>query len=189
MSTSTKAELHSLPGVAARPDAATAGTRLNHCMLRVKDAEKSLDFYTRVLGMTLLNKLDFADMKFSLLFLGFVDAAEVPDDPVERLRWMLGREGVLELTHNHGTESDPGFGGYSSGNSDPGKGFGHTAICVRSVAAACARFDALGVAFVKRPDEGKMRDVAFLQDPDGYWVEVLEVGVAEQLVNWNSAQA
>lgn len=75
--------------------------------------------------------------------------------------------GVLELTHNHGTESDPSFSGYASGNTDPGKGFGHIAITVPDIQLACARFEQLGVPFKKRLTDGKMRDIAFILDPDG----------------------
>lgn len=74
--------------------------------------------------------------------------------------------GILELTHNHGTESDPNFK-YSSGNSDP-RGFGHIAITVDNVDEACARFERLGVTFQKKLSDGKMRHIAFILDPDGY---------------------
>ena len=79
----------------------------------------------------------------------------------------MSHEGVLELTHNHGTESDPSFSGYASGNTDPGKGFGHIAITVPDVQEACARFEELGVPFKKKLTDGKMRDIAFITDPDG----------------------
>jgi lactoylglutathione lyase len=77
------------------------------------------------------------------------------------------RSGILELTHNHGTESDSEFQGYASGNTEPGRGFGHIAITVDNIEAACARFDKLGVSFKKRLTEGKMKNIAFLLDPDG----------------------
>jgi lactoylglutathione lyase len=75
--------------------------------------------------------------------------------------------GILELTHNHGTESDHSFKGYASGNSDP-RGFGHIAITVDNVEQACARFEKLGVPFQKKLTDGKMRSIAFILDPDGY---------------------
>lgn len=77
------------------------------------------------------------------------------------------RLGVLELTHNHGTESDPNFQGYASGNTDPGRGFGHIALTVDNIQEACARFEQLKVPFKKRLTDGKMRNIAFLLDPDG----------------------
>jgi Glyoxalase/Bleomycin resistance protein/Dioxygenase superfamily len=75
--------------------------------------------------------------------------------------------GILELTHNHGTESDPNFKGYANGNSDP-RGFGHIAITVDNIEQACARFERLGVPFKKKLTDGKMRHIAFILDPDGY---------------------
>lgn len=81
--------------------------------------------------------------------------------------------GVLELTHNHGTESDPNFQGYASGNSDPGRGFGHIAITVPDIQKACARLEELGVPFKKRLTDGNMKHIAFILDPDGYWIEIV----------------
>ena len=78
----------------------------------------------------------------------------------------------VELTHNWGTESDAEFAGYHNGNSDP-RGFGHIGITVPDVYEASARFEKLGVEFVKRPDDGKMKGLAFIKDPDGYWIEIL----------------
>ncbi|KAI6010511.1 Glyoxalase/Bleomycin resistance protein/Dihydroxybiphenyl dioxygenase [Pisolithus marmoratus] len=133
--------------------AETASFKFNHTMLRIKDPKASLPFYTEVLGMTLLRESNMGD--FTLYFLAYED------------------EGVLELTHNHGTEADTNFQGYSSGNTEPGKGFGHIAISVANVEEACARFEKLGVSFKKRLTDGKMRHIAFILDPDGYWIEIV----------------
>lgn len=97
--------------------------------------------------------------------------------------WLFSLPATLELTHNWGTENDPEFQGYHNGNDQP-RGFGHIGISVPSVAAACTRFDDLNVDFVKKPNDGKMKNLAFIKDPDGYWIEVLESGNAEQLVHW-----
>lgn len=67
-------------------------------MYRIKDPKKSLPFYTDVLGMTLLVKLDFPEAKFSLYFMGYEDPKDVPTDRVERQRWAMSRKATLELT-------------------------------------------------------------------------------------------
>jgi lactoylglutathione lyase len=160
--------------MAATPrDPATAGFTLNQTMLRVRDPQASVAFYRDVLGMTLLQKLDFPPMRFSLYFLAYLQPGEtVPEDPAERGRFIFTRETTLELTHNWGTESDPDFPGYHSGNAEP-RGFGHLGISVPDVDAACARFEQLGVRFQKRPNDGAMKGLAFILDPDGYWIEIL----------------
>ncbi|CAM4109897.1 Lactoylglutathione lyase [Pseudomonas reidholzensis] len=165
-------DLNTLPGVTATPDTATAKFVFNHTMLRVKDIEKSLDFYTRVLGFYLVDKRDFAEAAFSLYFLALVDPAQIPADDAERHQWMKSIPGVLELTHNHGTEHDAELA-YHNGNSDP-RGFGHICISVPDVVAACERFEALDVPFQKRLADGRMNHLAFIKDPDGYWVEVIQ---------------
>ncbi|WVF73004.1 lactoylglutathione lyase [Kwoniella sp. CBS 6097] len=147
--------------------------KFNHTMFRVKDAKVSLDWYEKVLGMKKFHESSGSD--FTNYFLafpgGFGDKANASDE--EKAKVQLNREGVLELCHNHGTESDPSFKGYVSGNEDEHKGFGHIAVTVDNLEAAVKRFDDLGVKFKKRPEEGKMRHIAFIYDPDGYWVEIL----------------
>ena len=153
--------------------AGTESFALNQTMLRIRDPEPSLAFYRDVLGMTLLQKLDFEEMRFSLYFLAYLAEGEtIPQDPAERARFIFNRETTLELTHNWGTETDPAFKGYHDGNADP-RGFGHIGISVADVTQACARFEALGVPFKKRPQDGRMKDIAFITDPDGYWIEIL----------------
>lgn len=154
-------------------DAETEDYVFNQTMLRIKDPERTLDFYTRVFGMTLVKKLDFPDMEFSLYFLGMVDEDERDqwsDDDDERLVQTFSRPALLELTHNWGDEDDDSVD-YHNGNDEP-EGFGHIGFAVPDLQAACERFDELGVEFVKRPDEGSMGGLAFVQDPDGYWIEV-----------------
>jgi len=165
-------ELNTFPGVTAQPDAATAQFVFNHTMLRVKDITASLDFYTRVLGFSLVEKRDFPEAEFSLYFLALVDKGQIPADDAARNVWMKGIPGILELTHNHGTEKDPEFS-YHNGNTDP-RGFGHICVSVPDVHAACERSEALGVDFQKRLTDGRMKSLAFIKDPDGYWVEIIQ---------------
>ncbi|TKS75310.1 Lactoylglutathione lyase [Collichthys lucidus] len=107
-------------------DAITKDYMMQQTMLRVKDPARSLDFYTRILGMTLLQKIDFPSMRFTLYFLGYEEKSEIPGDIKERTAWTFSRRATIELTHNWGSESD----------------------------------------------ERKMKDLAFVQDPDGYWIEI-----------------
>ncbi|MFN3493797.1 MAG: lactoylglutathione lyase [Hydrogenophaga sp.] len=160
------------PGVCATPSPATRGFVFNPSMLRVKDPAVSLDFYTRVMGMRLLRKLDFPEMSFSLYFLGRPEDGAAPDEEGDRTRWTFSQRGVLELTHNWGTESQADFK-YHDGNAQP-QGFGHICFSVPDLDVAVAWFDENQVTYVKRPDQGKMKDVAFIKDPDGYWIEIVE---------------
>lgn len=139
--------------------------RMNHTMIRVKDAEKSLKFYTETLGMTLLRTSENKDAGFNLYFLGY----GANDNEISTT---AHREGLLELTWNYGTEKDADFK-YHDGNSEP-QGFGHICIAVDNIDAACARFEQMQTSWKKRLTDGRMKNVAFLLDPDGYWVEVVQ---------------
>ncbi len=157
---------------------------MNQTMLRIRDPARSLAFYRDVLGMTLFKRLDFPEMAFSLYFVGYLRAGDgqLPDEPRARTAFTFRQRALIELTHNWGTERDAEFAGYHDGNRAP-QGFGHIGLSVPDVAAACRRFDELGVEFVKRPDEGKMKGLAFIRDPDGYWIEILEAGSLADLAS------
>jgi len=99
----------------------------------VKDPKASLKFYEEILGMKLINKVDFTNGKFTLYFLAYINNDVVPESAEEKAKYILSREAVLELTHNWGTESDPNFE-YHHGNKDP-RGFGHLAITVDDIEA------------------------------------------------------
>jgi len=144
-------------------------------MVRIKNPERSLDFYTRALGMRLIRRLDFDEMQFTLYFLGYLhdtEVAEVPSDAAERTTFAFGREALLELTHNWGDEDKPELQ-FHNGNDEP-NGYGHIGISVPDVYSAVERLEAFGAAFVKRPDEGRLKGLAFVKDPDGYWIEILQ---------------
>lgn len=150
---------------------ATQGYVMQQTMLRVKDPAVSVDFYQNVLGMTLLGQYDFPAMKFTLYFLGY-EQQKPKDNERDNAQWLFGRPALIELTHNWGTENDDSFAGYHDGNQAP-QGFGHIGISVPDVYAACERFAKYNVEFVKKPDDGSMKGLAFIKDPDGYWIEIL----------------
>ena len=107
-----------------------------------------------------------------------VEDKNVPDNNDKRTTWTFSQRAMLELTHNWGTENDPSFS-YHNGNLEP-QGFGHIGFSVPDVYKAAKRFEGLGVKFVKRPDDGKMRGLAFIEDPDGYWIEILSAGTSSK---------
>ncbi|CCA66355.1 probable glyoxylase I [Serendipita indica DSM 11827] len=150
--------------------AETQGYGFNHTMIRVKDPKPSLEFYQNVLGMSLIREKKYET--FTLYFLGY----DRGGDSLKESH-IMEREAILELTHNHGTETDENFQGYASGNTEPGRGFGHIAITVPNIQEACERFERLNVPFKKRLTDGKMKEIAFILDPDGYWVEIIQKGL------------
>ena len=77
----------------------------------------------------------------------------------------------MVMYSNWGTQDDADFA-YSNGNKEPGRGFGHIAVVVDDIQKACERFEELQVKFIKRLQDGKMKHIAFIADPDDYWVEV-----------------
>jgi lactoylglutathione lyase len=128
--------------------------RILHTMLRVGDLKRATDFYTHVLGMQILRTTDRPEQKYTLAFVGYGDEAH---------------GAVLELTYNYGV-----------GTYDIGAGFGHLAIAVDDVAATCAAVRAAAASFggaVTRepgPVKGGTTVIAFVQDPDGYKIELIE---------------
>ncbi len=159
-------------GLCEEKDPATNGFVFNQTMLRIADPVRSLDFYTRVMGMTLLRKLDFPEMEFSLYFLTYgEDFSDISADDCKRTAQTFGRPAVLELTHNWGDTADTVE--YHNGNSDP-RGFGHIGFHVPDLEQACQRFEDLGVTFQKKLSDGKMNYIAFIKDPDGYWIEIFD---------------
>ena len=147
-------------------------------MFRVKDPQVSLEFYTRVLGMTLVRVMNMPSGKFSNYFLCYPQSTVPEPGDEQRLNnWLWQQQGILELCHNWGTElpaSD--FQGYKSGNEAEHKGFGHICVFVDDLQQACQRFTELNVQFKKRPEEGQMKNIAFILDPDRYWIEVIQKG-------------
>jgi lactoylglutathione lyase len=124
--------------------------RLLHTMLRVGDLERSVKFYTEVLGMKLLRTTDRPEQKYSLAFVGYGGE---------------DRNAVLELTYNYGV-----------GHYDPGTAFGHIAIEVPDARAACDAVRAKGGAVTREagPVKGGTTVIAFVTDPDGYKIEFIE---------------
>jgi lactoylglutathione lyase len=123
--------------------------KLLHTMLRVGNLDRSIAFYTEFLGMQLLRRRDFPDGRFTLAFLGYGPEAD---------------NTVLELTHN-----------WDTARYDLGSAYGHIAIGVEDVHATCAQIKAKGGKVVREP--GPMKHgttvLAFVEDPDGYRIELL----------------
>lgn len=148
------------------------GYQFNHTMLRVKDLDASLKFYSQVLGFIPVDEQRNDDAGFTIIYLIRAALDAIPQDDAERKSWVLSQTGVLELTYNHGTEQQADFH-YHNGNDEP-QGYGHICISVPDVRAACQRFEALKVPFQKRLSDGRMKHIAFIKDPDGYWIEILQ---------------
>jgi len=167
---SSTAESNSPPVIRGRPT-------WQQTMIRIADPSKSLPFYTDVLGMTHIDTLDFPQWKFSIYFVTTLPEGEtytLKPGTQEAHDYLWSMEGVaLELTHNHGTEDPDGdFKGYHAGNEEK-DGFGHIAVSCDDVYAACEELEKERVTFKKKPDEGRMKGLAFAYDPDKYWVEVV----------------
>jgi lactoylglutathione lyase len=124
--------------------------RVLHTMIRVGDLQRSIDFYTGVLGMKLLRRKDYPDGKFTLAFVGYGDESE---------------HAVIELTHNWDTKK------YDLGN-----GFGHIALAFADVHKACEAVKAKGGKVTREPGPMKFGGsvIAFVQDPDGYKIEFIQ---------------
>lgn len=124
--------------------------RVLHTMIRVGDLDRSIKFYTEVLGMKLLRKKDYPDGKFTLAFVGYGPESE---------------QAVIELTHNWDTAT------YNLGN-----GFGHIALAVEDAYAACTEIKQRGGKVVR--EAGPMKHgttvIAFVEDPDGYKIELIQ---------------
>ena len=125
--------------------------RLAHTMIRVRDLEKSLDFYTRILGMQVLRQKEYPEGKFTNTFVGYGPEDSHP---------------AIELTYNWDQEEP-----YDMGN-----GWGHVALEVPDVYAACEALQSVGANITRPPGPMKngTRVIAFVEDPDGYKVELLE---------------
>lgn len=123
--------------------------RILHTMIRVGNLDRSIAFYTDVLGMTLLRKKDYPDGRFTLAFVSYGPESE---------------QAALELTHNWDTDSY-----------EVGTGYGHIALEVEDVYAACDRIRAKGGVITREPGPMKHGStiLVFVQDPDGYKIELL----------------
>ena len=125
--------------------------RMLHTMLRVGDLDQSIAFYTEVLGMQLLRRKDYPTGRFTLAFLGYGPESE---------------QTVLELTHNWDTNS------YELGDA-----YGHIALGVEDIRSTCAAISGKGGRVVREPGPMKHGStvIAFVEDPDGYKVELIEL--------------
>ncbi|WP_303843192.1 lactoylglutathione lyase [Aeromonas sobria] len=123
--------------------------RILHTMLRVGDLQRSIDFYTRVLGMTLLRKSENSEYKYTLAFVGYGDEKD---------------EAVIELTYNWGVSE------YELGSA-----YGHIALEADDIYATCDALRAAGAKITREPGpvKGGTTVIAFVEDPDGYKIELI----------------
>ena len=128
-----------------------------HTMLRVGDLQRSIDFYTKVIGMELLRTTERPEQKYSLAFVAFKGGNK-------------NGEAELELTYNHGTS-----------DYDMGDAYGHIALGVDSVEATCGRIREAGGKITREPGpvKGGKTVIAFVEDPDGYKIELIETATRE----------
>jgi lactoylglutathione lyase len=154
-------------------------------LMTSRDPAKSLPFYTDLLGFTLIDKFDFPQYQFCIYMLTSLPQGVTYDlipGSQEAHDYTWSMEGVaLELTHNYGTEDDTNFQ-YHPVNADK-DGFGHIAVNVDDVYAASEKLEQAGCFFKKKPDEGRMKGLAFVYDPDGYWVEIVKRSDAAKIPN------
>lgn len=101
--------------------------------------------------------------------MGYPGKDGVPKESANGVNPTADKEGILELTWNYGTQKDANFN-YHNGNDEP-QGFGHVCITVDDMKAACKRFEEKGVKWKKRMTDGRMKHIAFVLDPDNYWIE------------------
>ena len=128
--------------------------KILHTMLRVGDLSRSIDFYTRVLGMNLLRRSERPEQKYTLAFVAYG-------------RGNADGQAEIELTYNHGVS------GYELGTA-----YGHIALGVDDVAAACDRIRSAGGKVTREPGpvKGGITRIAFVEDPDGYRIELIQIG-------------
>lgn len=143
----------------------TTGFKYNHTMIRIKDPKVSVPFYEKNFGMKLYGKYSFTGFGFDVYYLG-IESAVPAGTP-----WYK-REGLLELTHNYGTENDEAYT-LNNGNKEPHRGFGHICFSVDNIEVACKRLEDNGIKFQKKLTDGRQKDIAFALDPDGYWIELI----------------
>ncbi|ODV97723.1 hypothetical protein PACTADRAFT_228 [Pachysolen tannophilus NRRL Y-2460] len=149
--------------------------KTNHTCLRVKDPQISTKFYEDNFGLKIYRTFPFPQFNFSLYMLCYNN----PSSPYYNNMW-ADREGILELTHNYGTESDPNYT-INNGNVEPHRGFGHICFSVDNIEEACNRLEKNGVKFQKKLTDGRQKDIAFALDPDGYWIELIEHGINKNI--------
>ncbi|MDO6620184.1 MULTISPECIES: lactoylglutathione lyase [unclassified Shewanella] len=132
-------------------------SQLLHTMIRVGNLDRSIEFYTQVMGMKLLRKSENKQYQYTLAFVGYGDEST--------------GQAVVELTYNWGTESY-----------DLGTGFGHLAIGEEDIYARCEAIAAAGANITRAPGPvaGGSTEIAFVEDPDGYKIELIQMKSATQ---------
>ena len=148
--------------------------------LRIKYPEKTIEFFIKNFGMILLDKKEFNDRGVTFYFLispkDKTTKYPLPSSKESQdLLWSFNDNygGILQLRYDHGANNDPDYK-INNGNIEPNRGFGHIAFNTNDVYKACELLEKNGVTFKKKPDEGRMKGLAFAYDPNGYWIEIVK---------------
>ncbi|RYG55872.1 lactoylglutathione lyase [archaeon] len=174
----TTLRAHVVQRIAGAPATEVRGKPcLLDAQLRVRNVKASVDFYGKHFGMSLVAQYkDAAQGALLASCATFADKTALPADASSSEALAFARSLSGSMVTFAQMDDAPADITYCNGNVDPGRGFGHIGFLVDNLEEKCVELEAMGVAFKKRPHEGRMRGLAFAVDLDGYWIEIIQRG-------------